>query len=140
MPTQVWILVYKGDPIDYTEYRHTGLFLQWPDATTSLLHVRGTQGIFEFETRENYDAEQSRALEHKIFVSQIPDSISKELIKSVVSNTPAKNGPRDRDWNCQSWVADALTRMVNSRHMDIDTRSEALDKMTDAILEATDEE
>ena len=61
------------------------------------------------------------------------------LGRGVVSRTPVKNGPADADWNCQSWVADALTRMVNNGYLNVSQRAPAIDQMTDVCLEAGDE-
>lgn len=33
MPTKVEIAVYRGDPLDYTEYRHTAIHLVFPNGT-----------------------------------------------------------------------------------------------------------
>ncbi|KAJ5723343.1 hypothetical protein N7488_001378 [Penicillium malachiteum] len=132
MPTKAFILVFAGDPLDYTKYRHTGL-------STSLLHIEGSPGIFQFYLRDNYRPDQSRRLVRQIRVAELPDSISEATIRGVVSRTLVKNGPQDIDWNCQNWVGDALTRMVNYGYLNVSQRASAIYEMTDACLEAEDE-
>ncbi|RAH70031.1 uncharacterized protein BO66DRAFT_438736 [Aspergillus aculeatinus CBS 121060] len=99
MPTSVYILIYIGDPLDFTKYRHTGLFFE---------HTTGAAGIFEFQTYDNYNPEQSRRLASTVQVAELPESISEASIRSVISRTPVKNGPTDADWNCQNWVGDVV--------------------------------
>lgn len=69
-------------------------------------------------------------------MAELQDSISEVSIRGVVSRTPVKNGSADADWNCQSWVADALTRMVNDGYLNTSQRESAVDQMIDVCLEA----
>lgn len=140
MPTKVSILVYAGDPLDFTKHRHTALFFAFPDKSVCLMHITGSPGIFRFDTHDNYDPDQSRRLASKIEVAELPDETSQVSIRGVVAKTPIKNGVTDGDWNCQNWVADALTRMVKSGFLGDSQREAAIDKMTDACLEAKDEQ
>ncbi|PYI32685.1 hypothetical protein BP00DRAFT_445305 [Aspergillus indologenus CBS 114.80] len=127
------------DPLDFTKYRHTGLFFEFPNGSTSMMHITGTAGIFEFQTYDNYNPEQSRRLASTVRVADLQESISEASIRSVVARTPVKNGPTDADWNCQNWVGDALTRLVAHGYLSASQRESAIDKMTDACLEAGDE-
>lgn len=133
MPTIVSILVYVASPVDLPEYRHAALFLEFSNGSTCVLHIEGAPGIFEFHLKENYNPEQSQCLAKKIPVAEIPNSIDELSIRGVISRTPVK---LDRDWNCQSWVGDALTRMVKNGQIDIDQRESAVYSMVDACLEA----
>ncbi|CAI7669438.1 unnamed protein product [Penicillium palitans] len=110
MPTKVFILVYIGDPLDYTKFRHTALHMEFP--------------------------EQSRRLVSKIPVAELQDWITEVSLKGVVQE-PQKNG--EMYWNCQNWVGDALARMVSSGYLTAAQRASAIDLMTDACLEAQDE-
>jgi hypothetical protein len=140
MPTKVSILVFVGEPLDYTKYRHTALFFEFPNGSTCVMHVEGAPGIFEFKPLDNYKPEQSRKIANRFLVAELQDSISEVSIRGVVSRTPVKNSPADADWNCQNWVADALTRMVNNGYLSASQRASAIDQMTDACLEAKDEQ
>ncbi|KAJ5343192.1 hypothetical protein MYU51_002481 [Penicillium brevicompactum] len=139
MPTKVSILIFVGDPLDYTKYRHTALFFEFPSGSTCAMHIEGGPGFFEFQPMDNYQPDQSRRLAERVMVAELHDSISEISIKGVVSRTPVKNGRGDVDWNCQNWVGDALTRMVNNGLLNASQRASAIDKMTDACLEAGDE-
>jgi hypothetical protein len=139
MPTKVFILVFVGEPLDYTKYRHTALFFEFTNGSTCAMHIEGAPGFFEFQPLDNYRPEQSRRLAKKFPVAELQDSISEVSIRGVVSRTPVKNRPADADWNCQSWVADALTRMVNNGYLNASQRASAINQMTDVCLEAKDE-
>lgn len=103
------------------------------------MHIVGAHGFFEFQTLENYRPEQSRRLAAKIPVAELRGSFSEVSIRGVVSRTPVKNGPPDRDWNCQNWVGDAPIRMVNNGYLNASQRASAIDQMVDVCLEARDE-
>lgn len=139
MPTNISILVFVGEPLDFTKYRHTALFFEFPGGSTCAMHIEGAPGFFEFQPLDDYRPEQSRRLAKKIPVAVLQDYIGEASIRGVVSRTPVKNGPADADWNCQSWVADALSRMVRSGYLNASQRASAIDQMTDVCLEAGDE-
>ncbi|KAJ5152080.1 hypothetical protein N7492_010375 [Penicillium capsulatum] len=139
MPTQTSILIWRGEPLDFSEYRHTALFFKFPDGSNTVLQIEGTPGIFELVKVDGYQPDYSQNLERNIPVAQIPDSFGAAMIRTVIANTAIKNGPEYRDWNCQSWVSDALVRMVASGFLSDSARKNALDQMTDVLLEATDE-
>lgn len=139
MPTNVSILVYVGSPLDYTKYRHTALFFKFSGGSTCAMHIEGAPGLFQFQPLDDYRPEQSRKLAKIIPVAVLQDHIGEASIRGVVSRTPVKNGRADADWNCQNWVADALTRMVSSGYLNASQRASAIDQMTDACLDAEDE-
>lgn len=136
MPTKVYILVWVGAPLDYTKYRHTALFFEFPDGSKCVLHIEEAPGIFEFEPLEDYDPDQSQRLAKKLFVVEIPDSVQESSIREVVSETPVKNERENSDWNCQNWVGDALTRMVQNGFLSFSQRESAVNQMVDVLLEA----
>ena len=139
MPTNVFILVFVGEPLDYTKYRHTALFFEFPTGSTWVMHIIGAHGFFEFQSLKDYNPEQSRRLAKKIPVAELQDSISEASIRGVISRTLVKNNPADADWNCQNWVADALARMVRNGYLSASQRASAIDQMTDVCLQAEDE-
>lgn len=138
MPTKVSILVYADSVPDYPEYRHTSLFFEFSDGSTSAMHVKGTHGFYEFEEMTGYNPYNSRHLAKAIAVAELPDTISAASVSTVVSNTPVKNARHDADWNFQNWVSDALARLVGHGYLDAPQRDDAIDKMVDALLEAKD--
>lgn len=50
--------------------------------------------------------------------------------------TPVRNGRDDLDWNCQNWVGEALTELVEIGCVTEKERSAAIDEMVDVILDA----
>ncbi|KAJ9370627.1 hypothetical protein DTO282E5_4603 [Paecilomyces variotii] len=136
----IFITVEKGDPLDYMEYRHTALHLIFPDATQSVMHVVGTHGMFNFQERENYDPSTSPLYVKSTPVADIPEAIGPALIKLIILMTPVKNKPEDMPWNCQNWVADALSRLMTYGYLTEAERERGIDEMVTACFEAEDEE
>ncbi|OQD68447.1 hypothetical protein PENDEC_c035G03162 [Penicillium decumbens] len=139
MPIKASILVFIGDPVDYTKYRHAALFFEFPNGSTCVMHVEGSPGEFVFRAYDNYNPERSRKLARKIPVAELQDSISEVSIRGVISRTLVKNARDDADWNCQNWVGDALVRMVTNGHLNASQRDSAIGAMTDVLLDAKDE-
>lgn len=139
MLTNVSILVFVGDPLDYIQYRHTALFLEFPEGSTCLMDVEGAAGFFQFQALDNCNPEQGRQLAKKIPVAGLQNNFDEASLRRVISRTPVKNDCMDADWNCQNWVADALSRMVSSGYLNASQRASAIDRMTDVLLEARDE-
>lgn len=139
MSTKIYITVERGEPLDYIEYRHTALHLIFPDGTECLMHVLGAHGIFNFYNHQNCGPSTRPLYEKSIHVVDIPDSTSPLSIRSVISTTPVKNSPEDRPWNCQNWVADALSRLVLYGYITKSERENAIDEMVTVCLEAKDE-
>ncbi|KAJ5796422.1 uncharacterized protein N7518_004962 [Penicillium psychrosexuale] len=137
MSIKVFILVYSGDPLDYTKFRHTALHFEFPNGSTCAMHIVGSPGIFRFQPKDDYNPEQSRQLVCRIPVAHLQDWITEDTVRGLITRTPVKNG--EMDWNCQNWVGDALARMVSSGYLTAAQRASAIDLMTDACLEAQDE-
>ncbi|KAL9131432.1 MAG: hypothetical protein Q9217_000646 [Psora testacea] len=112
MAASLSIIVYKGSPIDASKYRHTALFLEFPETTTTLLHVTGASGFFQAEAKAGEDPSKSKKFVKKILVGQIQGQ-AKTAIESTIQLTPVNN--LDRSWNCQTWVGDALKKLSDRR-------------------------
>ena len=134
MPTPISILVYKGDPIDAPEFRHTSLFLELPSNPVKL-HVTGASGFFQFQ-EEPVETAEDIDIVGKIYVGDIDDPAGKAVL-SIISRTPVDNS--DRSWNCQNWVGDALKRLSERRLITDADRSKAIDAMVEVLLDAPDE-
>ncbi|RDW84038.1 uncharacterized protein DSM5745_04364 [Aspergillus mulundensis] len=141
MPQKLFILVYKGDPLDYSEYRHTALYFQFASSNRSIMHVIGCPGLFRFSHAHGSDIDPASVgiLAKVIPVTEIASDIGEESIRQTVERTPICNGRDDLDWNCQNWVGDALARLVDRGWLDAETREDGIDKMADACLEAKDD-
>ncbi|KAL4877875.1 Pyruvate/Phosphoenolpyruvate kinase-like domain-containing protein [Aspergillus karnatakaensis] len=139
MPQKVFILIYKGDPLDYAEYRHTALYFHFASSTRTILHIIGCPGLFRFVKASNVDPSTVGELAKVVPVTEIPTDIGEEAIVQTVERTPIRNGRDDLDWNCQNWVGDALKRLVERGWIEGGTRDEAIEKMVEGCLEAGDE-
>ncbi|KAJ5551007.1 hypothetical protein N7535_001054 [Penicillium sp. DV-2018c] len=134
MSTQISILVYKGAPVDFSKYRHTALHAQYPTGESDWLHVVGAHPFFKFQQdSKNPVSEAPIAM---IPVCIAPESLSKVMIHMVCASTPVRNTNRDRDWNCQNWVGEALAKLVKVGCLSEEERRVAIGKMVEIILEA----
>lgn len=137
MSARLSIIVYKGDPVDLRKTRHTALFVTFADNTTVLIHAIGAGGDFTMAQRLNEQPTDSQR-----FVKSIPVAVitgkSKSQIRSTIAATPVNNS--SRDWDCQKWVGDALTRLSNLGWITKQQKSDAISRMVDAVFEAEDED
>lgn len=140
MPTHISIAVYRGDPIDIVMFRHTAIHFTFPDGQQSAMHVVGAPSMFDFEEAEGIDPTKVTGLAGLIYVASVPDVIERTSIKDACVRTPVRNDREHRDWNCQNWVGEALTELVEIGCLTQEERSAALDKMMDVCLEAADED
>ena len=136
MTASLSIIVYKGSPIDASKYRHTALFLEFPDTTTLLLHVTGASGFFQAEVKSDEDPSKSKKFVQKILVGEIQKH-EKVGIESTIISTPVNNS--DCSWNCQNWIDDALKKLSDRQWITSDAHSKAIDAMAEVIVEAPDD-
>ncbi|OJJ75346.1 hypothetical protein ASPBRDRAFT_53262 [Aspergillus brasiliensis CBS 101740] len=140
MSHRLFILVYRGDPLDYSEYRHTALYVQFASQTRTILHILGTQGLYRYVEYPGADPMELGDLVRAVPVTDLSVSVEEEAIRETVARTPVRNGYLDLEWNCQHWVGDALARLVDKSWVTEAERADAIDKMTDACLEARDDQ
>ncbi|KAI0534577.1 hypothetical protein GGR58DRAFT_482327 [Xylaria digitata] len=135
------VIVFRGDPIDAPQYRHTELLIQHLSVDGTVLwrrylHVAGAAGFFEREELE-YDPGSSELFVGLVPVATIPVSTSSDRrLRDAIWSTPVNNG--DRSWNCQNYVGDALYSCTEAGLVSTEETENAIDGMTDLILEAPD--
>lgn len=136
MPASLSIIVYKGSPVDASEYRHTALLIEFSDSTSLLIHITGASGFFQGEVKENQDPSKSQKFVRKIPVAKI-EGQSKDAIRTRIRATPIKNS--DRSWNCQNWIGDALKTLSDQQWISKTARQTAINTMAEAVVDAPDE-
>ena len=134
MPTQISLLVYKGVPVDFSQYRHTALHVLHSEDEYDWLHVVGAHPFFNFQKDPQNPIPESPVA--WIPVCTAPDSITRAMIHFACMSTPVRNGNGDRDWNCQNWVGEALSGLVDIGCVTKQERSAAIGKMVEIILDA----
>lgn len=137
MDASLSIIMHQGSPVDAPQYRHSSLFVEFPDATTLLVQIVGASGFFEPEVLPNDNPSSSDTFIKQIHTATIRGS-SKTEIQSALERTPISNW--DRSWNCQNWVGDALKRLCYRGWITQDQRAVAIDAMVDVVLDAPDED
>ncbi|KAF3904536.1 hypothetical protein ABW21_db0201221 [Orbilia brochopaga] len=136
MSARIYIAVFKGDPIDLTEYRHTAIVLEI-DGRETQLDVKGGHGFFEYEEQtrsESVRLSSSLAPSGLIHVANISSSYA-DAFRSIVANTNINND--ERAWNCQNFVGEALQRVQRDNLITEEQYLGAIDQMATIILEAT---
>ena len=136
MSASLSIVIYKGSPLDASEFRHTALFVEHSDGSSLLLHIVGTTGMFQPQVRQNENPATSKTFIRKIVVANIQGQ-TKDAIQSRVMTTPIQNS--DKSWNCQNWVGDVLTGLSKVAWISAAARRAAVDTMADVITDAPDE-
>lgn len=136
MAVALSIVIYKGSPIDSAMYRHTVLFLEFPDTTTMLFHITGASGLFQSEARPGGNPLKSKKFADKIPVGKIHGQ-EKDVIESTIQSIGVNNS--DLSWNCQNWVGDALKTLSYKGWITNEARSNAIDSMAEIIVDAPDD-
>ncbi|KAK6435962.1 hypothetical protein LTR95_007849 [Oleoguttula sp. CCFEE 5521] len=133
------IIVHRGTPLDYPQYRHTALWLRFSDHSPDLTaEIVGAHGFFEFQTRDNADPYASRDFVRAIDVGYLTNTFTKASIVQALSRVLVDN--RDREYNCQTWVQVALNMLMNDDYLPMEGYGRGLEQMVDAIAEAGDSE
>lgn len=79
------IFVLKGDLLDYPQYRHTALWLEFGNDSPSLLvHVVGPHGEFKFESRESSQPYEVEGYAKKIDVGFLNVKMTSAQIVSAL--------------------------------------------------------
>ncbi|KAM9879003.1 hypothetical protein VD0002_g4376 [Verticillium dahliae] len=80
---KIYIAVHKGDPIDFSKYRHTGLWCMPEDRYSHYyFYVKGLTGDFTFERRKNFDPIASRTFAKKVKVGKTEHSMTSSELAS----------------------------------------------------------
>lgn len=132
------IAVYKGEPLDWQKYRHTALCLRPANANTPMIiHATGPKGEYVLETKDNYDPTRSTRLAKEVRVGSLRTPMTKAQLAALLYQTPIKN--RDREFDCQKWVGDALQRLATAGYILQKDCDSGIDRMVEATMEAKDE-
>lgn len=136
MTTRISIAVFIGTPLDLTETRHTALYVRYPDGDEGMMHITGPLNFFSY-AYDRKDPSKSRKLVALIEVTSLTTPVKKEEVRAACRDTKVRNDLKD--WNCQNWVGDALSSLVDIGYVTAQERSVALDRMVDVCIDAKDE-
>ncbi|KAI9811975.1 MAG: hypothetical protein M1832_000640 [Thelocarpon impressellum] len=115
------IAVFRGEPLDYQKWRHTALHFRFEDGQDAVvIHAVGTQGDFKVEIRAHYKPEES-------------DKFAKAVPSVRPDNT-------SREYNCHTWVQEALGVLRDAGYISPETYIGAVDGMVGATMEAADDD
>ncbi|PWY76444.1 hypothetical protein BO94DRAFT_425418, partial [Aspergillus sclerotioniger CBS 115572] len=103
------VLVFRAEPFDCIEFRHTSIYLDYGDGTQSTLHIVGASRDYHFEEVEKDHAESGK-LERHILVTTFHEGFTSAMIKDACSNTRVNND--GSEWNCHHWVGDVLAELM----------------------------
>ncbi|KAK5989199.1 hypothetical protein PT974_10699 [Cladobotryum mycophilum] len=134
----VHIIVYKGDPLDYQKFRHTGIwFTPVLDGAHYFFHIIETDQGYLFETRPNFDPTKSRTFAEKVDVGETRISLAPSELMRTMQRVPIEND--NPEFNCHLWVDRATTAMVDRGYLTRQQCDDGLDEMMEITLKATDE-
>lgn len=136
----LYIIVYRGSPIDSFSTRHTAFFITFSNDLKILCHATGAHGFFQYEEKwDTYNPEHSvsRAGTIPVFTHQSTSPMDL-CIRNVICETPLNN--QERAWNCQTWIGDGLKRLQDAGYLSEQNANTAADQMVEILLEAPDED
>ncbi|GAP83274.1 hypothetical protein SAMD00023353_0402960 [Rosellinia necatrix] len=134
------ILVFRGDPIDAPQYRHTSLFIEDlnQDGVATqhcVLEVVGSSGFFQRGEDAVRDPKEAATFVDSVVVATIPvASPSDTRLRDAIWFTTVNNA--EYSWNCQNWVGDALNSCISAGLVLAKEVDWAIDTMVDLILQA----
>ena len=131
------IIVYKGYP-DWQQFRHTSLWIRFSDESpATMFHIIGASGFFRFEAYENPNPTESKKFAEMVEVGYLTSPASFTQVRQALQRILIDN--QDREFNCQTWVENALKRLVEDGQLSTADYDRALNGMVDAIAAAEDE-
>ncbi|KAI9674494.1 MAG: hypothetical protein M1817_001832 [Caeruleum heppii] len=155
------ILIFRGEPLDLRSTRHSALYLSNDQSVTKgsasacptalppcppgdalILHVTGGHGFFALQENSDIDPRRNEDFHCEIPVFSFPASglkfdLARE-VTDVIKRTPINN--KERDWNCQTWVAEALGRCAEMGLITREGVDAAVDQMVDVLMEVPEDE
>ncbi len=102
------------------------------------MHVVGPSGGFEFESRESSKPWESQRYANIVDVGTLTVAATSAQTVRALRSVPINN--RDREFDCQKWVEDALKIFKNAGHLSTESYDKGVDGMVDAIAEVEDAE
>lgn len=134
---RISVIVSKGSSVDWQEYRHTALWLEFPDLSPSMLvHVVGSLGLFKYNFRELAKPEESKYFAKLIVAGTLTSAITQREVLDTLGSVPIAND--DLEFNCQTWVELALRTLRDKGTLSKESYEQGFNGMIDATLEAKD--
>ena len=91
-----------------------------------------------FKRRESSQPWETQRYAKMIEVGILTVVATSAQVVQALQSVPINN--RDREFNCQTWIEDALKRFENAGHLSTELYNKGVDGMVDAIAEAKDVE
>ncbi|KAI7258699.1 hypothetical protein KC343_g4725 [Hortaea werneckii] len=134
------IVVHKGEPLDYPQYRHSALFVRFrnDESLPYLAHIVGSPRDHAFETEDSGVPTDIPSFARLISVGWLSPSWTPSMLRQLFPAIPINN--RDMEFNCQTWVERTLKVLRDSGALTPAQYDKGVNEMVDAIAEAEDEE
>jgi hypothetical protein len=98
-----------------------------------IIHIVGPNRCYELEIRDNYDPATSVTLAKEVSVGRLTRPLTKAQLTSIICQTPIDN--RIESYNCQTWVGDALERLVTTGYLAQKDCDDGVYRMIDVTME-----
>ncbi|OQO13752.1 hypothetical protein B0A48_01982 [Cryoendolithus antarcticus] len=93
------IILHKGTPLDYPQYRHTALWLQSSDGSPArLAEIAGAHGFFEYEHADHADPSLNQDCVRLIDVGDLSRLSTRVSIVQALSRVLVDHD--DREYDC----------------------------------------
>lgn len=158
----VHVSVYRGDPVDFAQYRHTGLFCvpvvvadpaaapaqsasPPPPAASpappgaTWYNVDGLTGHFAYGAAPGFDPRSDAKFARMVDVgATAAPGLPEGWLDALMEAVPVAND--DPEFNCQQWVEGALRALRDAGVLSEDQYALGVNGMVDATMEAEDED
>jgi len=133
------VMVYKGEPLDYQQYRHVAIWIRFGDGSESaLVNIVGPNKDYKTEVSYGNNPADGRSFLKEVQVGWTTTPMPAASLVTFIWQTPIDNSTTDFD--CQKWVALALQRLAQSRYLGEAECRNGVNAMVDATLEGAEEE
>ena len=140
-----YTIVFKGDPLDLQQYRHTALLFvpltgdgeADAAADTYYCNAVGVSGEFEFEDGTNHQPQLEEKFVAQLEVGRTKTAMTPHQLASLMRRVPVLND--DYEFNCQSWVQLALERLSKDGYLTQEEYDDGVNDMVSETMKAADE-
>ncbi|EME88610.1 uncharacterized protein MYCFIDRAFT_170196 [Pseudocercospora fijiensis CIRAD86] len=122
------IVVWKGDPVDFPQYRHTALCFRFPDTLTPItIHAIGPPGEYVYELQDSHDPALDHGIAGVVNVGMLSMLTTNSRLDGILRAVPMENS--NPEFNCQIWIEKALKSLQNHRLLTSEAYSKGVDGM-----------
>lgn len=133
------IVVFRGSPLDWPEYRHTVFWIKFQDGSSpaTMMHISSIEtGLFQFKVEPGYDPTRDARFAKEIDVGFITTVATSAEVEGALRRVTIDN--EVREFNCQTWIRRVTEMLKEQCCLSAEDYKAGLEGMVDAIADAAD--